>query len=476
MLNYANLNDYEFECLCQDIMSKKLNINLYRFAPGRDGGIDLTDSAHDHKLIVQVKHYLKTDIRGLIRSLESEVKKVEELKPEQYYICCSKELTPNNKSEIYSMFSTYMSSEENIITLNEIEDFVTNNSNVDVLRKHYKLWISSTNILQEINNYNIFMDCEFLLSSINVDHKYFVQTSAYDYALECLSQNKILFLTGDPGVGKTMTSKMLILYYAVNGYRVRYTTDVTDLSSLKKALSQDKDSKEVILLDDCFGQAYFEMKSSQGTELLSLIRLVNASNNKKLILNSRITIYHEARKKTPELVNSFEKKEFKVQLIDMSAISELERAKILYNHLYLSTENEEYFKSIKVDRNYMNIIKHKNFNPRIIELVSKSSRYTNVSASQYYDFIIQSLDNPHMVWDNEFEERIQAVDRCLLMTLYSLSNTAVSYELVRKCFTKRIQSMSGVDTTINQFERSFARLQESFIRIVDDKGRKSFRW
>lgn len=30
MLNYGNLNDVEFEYLCQDIMQKKLNIALHR--------------------------------------------------------------------------------------------------------------------------------------------------------------------------------------------------------------------------------------------------------------------------------------------------------------------------------------------------------------------------------------------------------------------------------------------------------------
>ena len=103
MLNYANLNDVEFEYLCQDVMSKKLGVDLRRFAAGRDGGIDLADSTYKPKIIVQVKHYIKTDVSGLIRSLAKEVEKIEELNPTQYYICCSKELSAKKISEIYSM-------------------------------------------------------------------------------------------------------------------------------------------------------------------------------------------------------------------------------------------------------------------------------------------------------------------------------------------------------------------------------------
>ena len=370
MLNYANLNDVEFEYLCQDIMSNKLGVQLRRFAAGRDGGIDLVDNVHKKDIIVQVKHYAKTDISGLISSLKKEFPKVEGLRPNQYYICCSKELSSEKVKELYSMFSDYMESDTNIITLNEIDDFLTQPENIDILRRHYKLWISSTNILQDIYSNDIFFDCEVLLSNIYLDERFFIQTVAYDRALECLSKNKTLFITGDPGVGKTVTSKMLVLYYAANGYRVRYTTDGADLSALKRALSQSREAKEIILLDDCFGQAYFNMKETQGNELLSLIKHVNLSGNKRLILNSRVTIYREAQSKTPELVRSFENKEYKVHIIDMSAMSNIEKAKILYNHLYFNNIRDEYFASIKQNKNYRKIVDHPNYNPRIVEFVS----------------------------------------------------------------------------------------------------------
>ena len=111
-----------------------------------------------------------------------------------------------------------------------------------------------------------------LLSSIENDKKFFVQTQAFYKALHYLENNKTLFIVGNPGVGKTITSKMLVLYYAAIKYKVRYTTNTTDLQSLKKSISQNPKEKEIILIDDCFGQAYFQMKDSQNEELLSLIK------------------------------------------------------------------------------------------------------------------------------------------------------------------------------------------------------------
>jgi len=70
MLNYNNLSDIEFEYLCEDVMSRLLRTNLRRFGSGRDDGIDLVDNIKSKNIIVQVKHYIKTDVSGLISSLK----------------------------------------------------------------------------------------------------------------------------------------------------------------------------------------------------------------------------------------------------------------------------------------------------------------------------------------------------------------------------------------------------------------------
>lgn len=472
MLNYANLNDVEFEYLCKDIMQKKLGIELHRFAKGRDGGIDLADDAHKKNIVIQVKHYMKTPAAQLIAALKSEVPKVESIAPKEYYVCCSKELSPGKIDEIYKLFSAYMISSKNIITLNEIDDFLNDPSNIDVLKKHYKLWIESTGILQDISNNNIFIDCETLLADIENNERRFVKTSAFNVALQCLCDNKTLFITGNPGVGKTVTSKMLVLYYAANGYRVRFSTNTSDLAELKKSIARDPNVKEIILVDDCFGQAYFKMKESQSEELISLINYVNASPNKLLILNSRITILQEARERKPELIKCFEGKHCKVYILDMTAISFYEKALILYNHISFSGMTKAHFDVIKKERRYYKIIRHPNYTPRIIEFVCNPDWYRDVPPEKYYEFVMQQLNNPKEIWKDEYERKIEKVDRILLQTLYSLSDSAVKEEKVKTCFERRIYFESDIDTTINQYEASLKRLLNGFMKIVSENGEK----
>lgn len=470
MLNYTNLTDLEFEYLCADIMSKMLGVTLQWFAAGPDGGIDLTDDVVRHSIIVQVKYYIKTDAGGLVSSLRREIPKVDRLKPKEYYICCSKELSAKQKREIYLLFPEYMHTSTNIITLIEIDDFLSRPENADILQKHFKLWIESTNILTDIFTKDICIDCDALLWDIKRDKNLFVRTEAFDHAIECLQKCNVLMLLGNPGVGKTLTSEMLVLYYASRGYRVRYITDGENLSALKRALSQSKATKEVILLNDCFGQAYFDMKSTQESELLALIKFVKQNQQKLLIMNSRVSIYHEAMDRTPELSHSFGQKEYSAYRLDMNKLSNLEKAKIFYNHLFYSEFPEEYWQSIKSQRNYMKIIKHYNYNPRIIEFVCDPRQYQTVPALSYYNFIMECLQNPEQIWRNEYERRLAEPDRILLNTLFSLTNIMVPSSLVQQCYNHRIINTPGIDSSINHYSQSLHRLLEAMIKMVDVKG------
>lgn len=305
------------------------------------------------------------------RELTKEIEKVEKLKPKQYYICISISLNPMQIDEIYKMFKKYMSNDSNIITIKEIDDFLQKGQNQEIVDKHFKLWLSASNILEKIGQNDIFIDCESLLDNINEEVKYFVKTNMFDKCLEILDNERMIAIVGMPGVGKTTTSKMLILKYVEKGYRVRYSTN-NDISNLKKSISNNPDAKEVILLDDCLGQHYLKMEEKHENEIISLIKYIKLHENKVLIMNSRITIFNEAKKRSEEFNNIIEDKEVKIYTINMDNIDFIEKAKILYNHLYFNEIENEHFEEIKKGKRYLNIIKHRNYNPRIIQNIAKN--------------------------------------------------------------------------------------------------------
>lgn len=472
MLNYGNLSDFEFESLCKDILSRNLGVSLRVFSRGKDGGIDITDDPTSNNIVAQAKHYIGSTQNDLISALKREIPKVAKFSPKQYYVFTSRTVSAANIEKIYNMFSDYMKSSENIITANEIESFLASKENSDILKAHYKLWIDSTGILDDIYSNALFVDCEALLGDVVRQKDYFVRTEAYNKAMECLEKNHTLLITGNPGVGKTITSNMIVLYYSSLGNRVRYTTDTSDIKELKRAISLNKDEKEIVLLDDCFGQAYFSMKETQGKELISLIRFINSTKNKYLILNSRVTIYQEVQERTPEFVKCFKNNEFKLFILNIDGISDIEKAKIFYNHLYFEKVPKPYIDNIVEKKNYLKIIQHKNYNPRLIEYICSAERYGTVPSEKYCEYILYQLKHPKDIWNDEYERKLQKTDRILLSTLYSLTNTQIPESTLKYCFEKRLVNEQDIDKTINHYEASLTRLNKGFISIVDKNGSK----
>ncbi|KLI14025.1 restriction endonuclease [Brachyspira hyodysenteriae] len=457
----TNLNDYEFELLIRDILEKKLGIELRTYAKGKDDGIDIQCYYTENNTIVQVKHYCRSTYSSLLNSLKKELEKIDKLKPEKYYIVTSLPLTPNNVKNIYNMFSSYMSDTSNIIDLSEINKLLEENT--DIVERHYKLWLSSSSILQIINNQNILIDCEYLIDDIKKEKHLYVQTSFYKKSIDILDKNHVIIITGDPGVGKTTLSKMLVLFYLEKNYNVRYSSD-SSIKDIKKSILKGK-NKEVILIDDFLGQHYLELKENYAKELKTLISH-SKTCNKKLILNTRITIMNEAKNFFIEFNEII--KDNDTVLIDLNEISNYEKALILYNHMYFSDIPKSYFNNIKKNKNYYRIINHNNYNPRIIEYIT--SNYKDVEYNEYVNFIIDNLNNPAKIWENEFVKRIEKVDRIMMYTIYSLTNHYIDINILKESFNKRLFELKDIDTTINNFDSTLNRLSNSLLKINIDKN------
>lgn len=471
MYDFTNLSDIEFERLSADIISRKLGVKLRYFAPGRDGGIDLVDDTVQRNIVVQVKHYAKSSFSKLLNSLKKEVDKVKKINPKQYYICVSQELTADNISSIYSLFSDYMYNTSNIIDKNELVNFLNEVNNQDILRKNYKLWLLSDKLLKDIFNNEVFIDGEILLDDINEDFKFFVQTKLFDDALDILQKQRVIMLYGAPGVGKSITSKMLSAAFVKEDYIIRYTTD-GEVSRIKSVISANSDMKEVILLDDCLGQYYFNLKLGQDRELISLIKYINQHKNKILILNTRVTILNEAKRSRFEFRNFLDRGTITLKTIDMDDISLKERAEIFYNHLLRNKIPKSYFESLKLDKRYKEIIQHKNYNPRIIEFISQEIRYSEVKPEEYHLYILKNLDNPIEVWADEFDEKLNEFDRIFMHTLFSLTDTYIEINVLKECFIYRLQNEGKAESTINYFSIIKTRLTKSLIKIIDIDGKQ----
>lgn len=328
----------------------------------------------------------------------------------------------------------------------------------------------ASNVLTDLINQNVFIDSEVLMYDLEKEFKYFIPTETFEQALTILQEKRKILLYGAPGVGKTSNSKMLMLYFIKMGYRIRYSSNSENIADLKKALTTNKQGKEIIFLDDCLGQHYFNLKNGQSQELLDLIKHVNLYPNKILILNSRVTILNEAQQKLKDLEVYLNREEFSLKLIDMNQVSLIEKAKIFYTFLQRNEVDNNFYNSLRTGKKYRDIVNHKNYNPRIIEFVTLNYRIKNIPFENYYDFIMQNLNQPKDVWQDEFEVKIKKIDRIFMYTLYSLTDTVIEKDVLRKCFDKVINRNEQIDFTINHFDGVLKRLNRSMIRIIDSNN------
>ena len=108
------LDPLEFEEICSEILSIKLNKTFKTYKSGSDGGIDAKCEEDGKLIIVQCKRY--SDFHNLKKVLKHEVNKLKNYNNiKDYYLLISFELNPMEEKEIYKIFSDYMSSKNNII-------------------------------------------------------------------------------------------------------------------------------------------------------------------------------------------------------------------------------------------------------------------------------------------------------------------------------------------------------------------------
>jgi hypothetical protein len=88
--DFLSLDDKEFEELALRLLGAQEGVMYERFKPGRDGGIDGRYFTSSGETIVQCKHWARSGLPALVRSLrKDELPKVRILNPSRYVLVTS---------------------------------------------------------------------------------------------------------------------------------------------------------------------------------------------------------------------------------------------------------------------------------------------------------------------------------------------------------------------------------------------------
>jgi hypothetical protein len=462
--NFLNLSPPEFEDLTKDLLQKHLKITLESFTAGRDNGIDLRYSQeYTNQIVIQCKRY--KDFSSLISNLKKEVEKVEKLKPKRYIISTSVGLTPNQKDEILKLFNPYILNTGDIFGRNELNSLLSIYDKIE--KQHFKLWLSSTNILERILHSKIHNQSNFEEETIKETINVYVDNESYYRATEIIRDKRYVIISGIPGIGKTTLARILSYHYLANGFE-----EFVFLSdSINEAYEIYKEGvKQIFLFDDFLGTNFLENKLPNNEEqrIVKFIERVSKSNDKILILTTREYILAQAKQKYDAFNNP--SLEFAKCIIDLSQYTKIVKAKILYNHIYFSNLPSEYINNLLSKDTYKSIIEHPNYNPRIIQTITKDEIWKHIESSKFSEHFIEFIRNPKSVWKHVYENQISKLSQCILANLLS-AGTPISLEDLKSItqnFARHHSPKYGITYSEIEYKKSIRELENTFIRTIKD--------
>jgi hypothetical protein len=428
--DFRSLSPHDFELLSRDLLQRSLNAKLESFTSGPDSGIDFRYRTKSDNLIVQCKHYVESGFDPLLRVIKKkERKKLDVLKPTRYVLATSVRLTPANKTELFEGLAPYCLRYEDILGKDDINNLL--NQHDDIERKHFKLWLTSETVLTRVLHAGIFSDSDSHLERIRIRLSRYVPNPSFDRAQTLLEKSHFCIVAGIPGIGKTTLAEVLLAdlvdRQGFTAFRIAH--DLSELRSIKNSKS-----KQVFYFDDFLGKtALDKLQKNEDQRIVELMEEVANNPNWRFILTTREYILNIAKQQYEAFANP--PVDFKLCVINLSDYTWKVRAKILYNHIYFSDLLKEYKLALLEERGYEKILKHHNYNPRVIEYMTRSTHAQGVTPTLYLKEFLDSLDNPTRIWDHAFRHQISEAARTLLFVLATLQDET-SLENLEKAFWK----------------------------------------
>jgi hypothetical protein len=461
--DFANLSPADFEDLVRELIGRGLKIRFEAFGAGPDGGIDDRHSAGAKATILQAKHYAGSTFAKLRSALKSERASIDKMrpKPKRYILATSRPLTPPNKAALAKVIGNVLKSQGDIFGPGDLNELLRKFP--DVEKANIKLWLSGAAVLERVLRSAAYAFTAMSRADIEAKVKVYAQNPSFKGARDRLETNHVVIISGPPGVGKTTLAEMLA--YAYIGEEWEFVA----IRSLEDGLAAIVDTKkQVFFFDDFLGKVALDTRAlaTRDSDLARFIRRVRNSPNARFILTTRAPIFEEARRVSEHLADR--KLDVVKYVLDVGIYTRRIRARILYNHLFVTGTSKEHIKALWDSGAIIKIVDHKSYNSRIIEAMTDQLHINDVAAADYALTFLHALDNPHQLWDTAFRTHIKPMCRHLLFALFFCSEYGAEIDDLKAAFNSLhpvICKIYNISHDAKDFEEALKILEGGFIAI-----------
>lgn len=479
------LSPDDFEKFANKIVAKRFKKHIIDFGEGPDGGIDGMDNTEHPTIIVQSKRYQpSTAPSTFVKTVKNEIKKLEKTVKEKnygtnfsYIIVTSVRLNPESRQTIRELKSAWIKDEDHIIDANELAA-MSSDLEYEAIFKEYNLINGKLiDAVGQINLDQIELESRDFMSYFNSD--YIVETSVMREAYECLRENRIVFLVGHPGVGKSVSSQYLGLlatkwkYMPAKVIR-RSIKDTSEIIEKFQTAFADEEKSLVVIFDDFLGRNTLDAREEDFKNIRRIASVVRQVDNLFVIFNSRIEILKQGTSDHIEFGKLIENYRDNKITVNLSKLSDIDRARILRNnfeevsHKIIGTEKYNLvinYNKIIENKYYRTIVKHKNYNPRLIEFIVREAQHFK---KNFISDIEKMLNNPKKIYD-EIYRKLSINEQYFLYSFASFREYPIALEKVKKLFEKIVPNPGTISDIYDT-------LMDSWIRIihVDDEQKIDF--
>ena len=459
--NFSQISAFEFESLCRDLLQAELGFPLELFAPGPDRGIDIRHigvaDGEQRTIVAQCKRWAEDSFSDLLRHLTKvELPKIRKLAPERYILMTSVRLSPDRKDKIVAALQPWIGTPSDVLGRDDLSGLLARHKEVE--RRHIKLWLTSTEVLDALLNSDIAMRSEGALEHAKRQLRLWVPNPSLERAREVLDASSVCVISGAPGIGKTMLADVLMASYTALEYQpVVISADIEEGERTWRS-----GQRQVFHYDDFLGHVTYgelQLGKNEESRLAHFIERVRDSKDKKFILTTREYILSEALHRYERLSDvTFGNYKSIVSLDDYTPLI---RAQILYNHLFFSDLPSSVKTALVPGKRYWDVIRHQNYNPRVIDQAVSLPGVADLGAEGFVSNMIDTLDNPSRVWERIFDN-LPAMARHILLAVASLPSDVI-LEDVRVA----AQGIAREDFDAGAFHNSMEMVEGTFLELKE---------